>query len=240
VICLGTYLMYSLILAPYLQNYLALRKEYQSYQVLLDSKEIRTKAIERLSQVKEDYMGILHEINEVYFRPEEADLFIKSLPQIIKGFGNDVISLKPIYKDTKSIRSGLIQAYLQQMSSQPGSDALSYIQEHEPLINSGVNMDFYIREIAKRSKQSQRELRRIWVQAHDDDLAQYYLEKVELEFRFKGTYNGIIDVLNWLAIQQKMMSIHDVHIRPNREDSSTLDAQMFVSVFIVKESFDED
>lgn len=236
ILCAGIYALYRLTLSPYLHNYMALKKELQSYQTLLDSKLIRTKAIEQLKEVQSEYKGILSDINNHFFQPEEADLFIKSLPQIIKGFGNTVIALKPIQQDTSRVRTYLLTEYINALPITPArTQGLDYVESYQADINAGDQMEFHLTALAKLLRRNKNDLRRIWVQAQNDPLARLYMKKIKIELKFQGEYANSVHVLRWLNDQDKMMDIHEVYMRPNQQDHMIIETHMFMSIYSLQE-----
>ncbi|MEK9657363.1 MAG: hypothetical protein VW378_03180 [bacterium] len=236
IISLSSYVMYLLILSPYLTNYVAIKNELSAHQNLLNSKALRTQAIKQLSDAKSEYDNILKKTNESFFSESEADLFIKTLPRIIKGFNNTVISIKPIQKDHKTIRHILLLDWVKSLPAHEQGHSIDYIMAHEADINAGVQTSLHIREISKRIiNHNHEEVRRVWMRGKDDKLASYFMESIQLQLKMNGPYSGFLYVLQWLNGHGKLYQINSIENKVKKNNPNIIHTEMELSIYIIKE-----
>ena len=235
IISVSSYLMYLLILAPYLTNYIAIKNELYAHQNLLNNKALRTQAIKQLSDAENEYSSILKKTNESFFSESEADLFIKMLPKVIKGFNNTVISIKPIQKDHKTIRHILLLDWIKSLPEHEQGQSIDYIIAHEADINAGVQTNLHIREISKRIiNHNHEEVRRVWMQGKDDKLASYFMESIQLQLKMHGPYSGFLYVLQWLNEQEKLYQINHIENKAKKNNPTIILTEIELSIYIIK------
>jgi hypothetical protein len=232
-----TYLLYLLILHSSLLHYIELKKELHTQTDILSKKSERINSIKALNINKNTKLQELSEVNKVFFSPEESDLFLKSLPQIIGSLGNKVGAIKPFRKDVSKERTNMLRDYIANSTKVRQKDIVyTYILENHAQINSGHNMNDSIAELTKLSRLNKNDIRRVWSQTSDDPLAKLYMEKIKIALEFEGSYTGFLEVLKWLNAQGKQMEFEEMYLQPKRTSNSDLDIRLFVSILVVKEN----
>lgn len=235
IVSLSSYMMYLLILAPYLNNYIAIKNELNAYKNLLNNKSLRTQAIKQLNDAEKEYESILKKINESFFSESDADLFIKMLPQIIKGFNNTIISIKPVQQDHNTIRHLLLIDWIKSLPEHEQGNSIDYIIANEAEINAGVKKNLYIREISKRIiNHNHEEVLRIWIQAKDDKFAAYYMEVIQLHLKIQGPYSGFLNFLQWINEHGKLHQINNIYNKANTKNHHLILTDMELNIFVIK------
>lgn len=231
----STYIMYLLILAPYLNNYIAIKNELNAHQNLLTNKTLRTQAIRKLTDAQREYETLLNKASESFFTENEADLFIKTLPQIIRGFNNQIISLKPIRMDPNTIRHRLLLTWIQTLPKHEQASAIDYIKANQEAIDAGDQKNYHIQEISKRIRsKSYESVRRVWMQGTDNEFALHRMEKIELHVKIRGSYPGFLSALQWLNEQGKLLNINRIHNHADATSSAIIHTDIELSFYVIK------
>lgn len=224
------FVLYQWILAPYVQNFFALKQSLKAHQELLNSKTLRTQAIQELSHAKEEYKGILDGLNSDFLSETEADLFIKGLPSTMSGFGNRVILFKPKTDSTKKSRSDEISDHIKWLNLGSKEKCLTFITTHKTDIDTNRNSDSLHNQLSAMLPISKRdEFEALWKKTSTDPLLMARVTKLELEVIIQGSYYTLLDLLTYLKDMNKGLEIREINVITLKE--GILETSFVLSIY---------
>ena len=207
------FVLYQWILSPYVQNFFALAQSLNSHQELLNSKILRTQAIQTLSHAKDEYTGVLETLNTHFLSDTEADLFVKELPGTMSGFGNRVILFKPKSDSVKKSRSEEFSDYIKSLNLGNKEKALAFIEKHKSDIDNNRNTEDLQTQLGAMTPRSKRDqLDTLWTKTGTDPLLMAKVTQLELEIVIQGSYYTFLDLLNYLKEINKGLEIREITI----------------------------
>ena len=161
---------------------------------------------------------------------------MKSLPQIIASFGNEVSSMIPSRRSNSKRRAAMLNKYITELNDKrTAKKAFDYVKLWEAEINAGKNKKKHIRDISKIVRKSKTDLKRAWGQGVDDPLAELFMEKVLIDLTFKGSYKGIVQLFEWLNEREKQMDIQDINMEASFDNRDLVSVKMKMSFYIITE-----
>ena len=214
ILCLIVFILYKAMLAPYVAQVGALYGQLKSYSNLLDVKYGRAK---NLSKLRQEYPGLekgLQELNKHFFSESEAENFLKKLPQIVSGFGNRIVLLRPKSEGQVLSRSEKLKKHVIGLHLPAEKDFLKFIAKNRDAVD-GEDMAFdLLKEAICMIPESKRErFRAIWKQRRNiDPYARMKIKKTELEATIQGGFKGILSLLEWFDEYDKVISLDRVQI----------------------------
>jgi hypothetical protein len=214
-------LLYKLMLAPYLDNFNSLRAQLKAQQNLLNLKISRAGSLAKLNEDYLKYEKELGEVNTSFFTEREAEEFMKKLPKIVKGFGNQVVLLQPTSKGKVLTRSEKLKKYALAENLPAEKDLIAFIDNNRKVIDSGeTTKDQLIQALRLLPEEKKGKFKEIWDQASDLDFyAGIKLRQVDLEATIQGQFKGILSLLDWFDKYGKIVKLGKVTLNTNAQES---------------------
>lgn len=198
VLLLLFFVLYGLMLSPYINNFNSLRAQLKSQKNLLNLKISRAGNLARLNEECQKYEQELREVNKNFFTEKEAEEFMKNLPKIVSSFGNQVVLLQPRSKGNVLTRSAKLKKYVLAENMAGEKDIISFIDNNQKVIDSGeTSKDQFIQALRLVPEEKKSKFKEIWDQASElDYYAGLKLRQVDLEIVIQGQFKGILALLD--------------------------------------------
>ncbi|MEK7298882.1 MAG: hypothetical protein AAB066_03235 [Candidatus Margulisiibacteriota bacterium] len=226
--------MYQLILEPHVTALATLRQELNSQQELLNSKAMRSKAISMLEKVRDEYHGVLSEINSHFYTESEADVLAKTLPDTISDFGNQIILLKPKATNEERSRSSLLVQQIRTFNLPREANIIDFLASNEGNIDADENAEALRKELLEMLPEEKREyILMVWQQAPTNKLAGIRVEIREMEIIIQGEYKGLIDLLAFLGSQGKTLEIPQLTLSEVELSAGKIQTNMVVRYYVI-------
>jgi len=221
------------VLGPYVNRFSSMRNSLRAQRELLNNKQIRTTALAQLQSTKKEFEGILAEVDQQFFNPAESELFVRSLSETLRGFGNDVSVIKPVTGGPVQRRTDLIRQYIQPLGLANYKDVLVYLDAHAPDIDSNGQDLQWMTELQQLVPPHRDKIQILWTQGTDDPLAKLRMKRLDLELGFSGPYDGLILFLQWINRSDKLIQIRQMRSAVSDKVPGRIETQMVISIYVL-------
>lgn len=229
------FLLYKLMLAPYADNFNSLRAQLKSQQNLLNLKIGRAG---NLAKLNDEYLRgeqELREANKRFFTEAEAEEFMKKLPRIVAGFGNQVVLLQPRSKDRALTRSAKLKKQALAENLPAEKELVAFIDNNQKAIDSGeTTTEQLIQALRLLPEEKKGRFKELWDQASELDFyAGLKLRQVELEAAIQGQFKGILSLLDWFDKYDKIIKLEKVSILTS-EQTEGIETRFTLNLYVIE------
>lgn len=234
---LGFAVMYWIVLGPYIGYFGSLQGELNAHRQLLNTRQLREKAIAELGKAYQEFSVILDGIDASFFSEEEADVFLKSLPGEVSRFGNRVTALKPKTQAKMTTRSDEVTTYIRSLKVSTEGKVLALVSQNKQKIDVGDGIPGIETMLSRMIPVDKRDgLAKILKQAGEGPMATAEIQVNELSLSLRGGYQGILSVFEWLAGTGKIIRLEEVRMTLTPAADNAIETDLVIAIYVRKSS----
>lgn len=235
ILLIVAFLLYKLMLVPYVAHFNSLRGQLKAQEKLLDLKVGRAGNLAELNKEYLENKKKLQEVNKYFFTEGESEAFMKQLPKIVANFGNRVILLQPKSKGRVLSRSEKLKKYVLGENLPAEKDIIGFIDKNQKSIDSGeMTREQLIQALRLLPENKKKQFKTIWKQVSDiDSYADLKLRQVDLDATIQGQFKGILSLFEWFDKYAKIINLNRIRIN-TAQKTSGIKARFSLRLYIIE------
>ena len=239
VLLLVAFVLFRIMLAPYLANVNSLRGELKAQENLYKTKLARSENLDKLQKQHIVDEQTLRDLAKRFFAQGEAEIFMKQLPGIVAGFGNKVVALNPGVQTEQLSRSAKLKKHVLSENLPSENELIDFLNINQVKIdleNEEETLSLLQQAMSMLPESKREQFRVLWQQAQSSDYyAGIQLKKMDLQATVQGQFKGILSLLDWFDQSDKIIDLSQISILAMRNQGSRLEFKFNLSIYVIEE-----